>query len=67
LLLEDQGGEPLERLLDGPMELGRFLRVAASLAAALGRLHERGLVHKDIKPATSSSTPAVVSGLRGSA
>ena len=32
------------------MEIGKFLRLAVSLAAALGRLHERGLIHKDIKP-----------------
>jgi hypothetical protein len=38
LLLEDQGGEPLENLLGGPMELGRFLRVSVALTAALGRL-----------------------------
>ena len=34
-----------------PMEIGRFLRLAVSLTGALGRLHGRGLVHKDIKPA----------------
>src|SRR5262249_16283557 len=51
LVLEDNGGEPLEKLLGRPMEVGRFLRFAAALAAALGRLHERGLVHKDFKPA----------------
>ena len=33
------------------MEVGRFLRLAVALSAALGRLHERGLIHKDIKPA----------------
>ena len=32
------------------MEIEKFLRLAVSLAAALGRLHERGLIHKDIKP-----------------
>src|SRR5262249_45708269 len=28
-----------------------FLRLAVALSAVLGRLHERGLVHKDLKPA----------------
>jgi len=51
LVLEDPGGEPLDRLLGEPMELSRFLRLAVSLAAALGKLHQQGLIHKDIKPA----------------
>jgi PAS domain S-box-containing protein len=33
-----------------PMELGRFLRLAVNLAAGLGKLHRRGLIHKDINP-----------------
>src|SRR5215472_9151375 len=51
LVLQDPGGEPLERQLGGPMEVGRFLRLAIRIAAALGKLHRHGLVHKDIKPA----------------
>ena len=51
LVLEDAGGEPLDRLLGAPMEVGRFLRLAIGIAVALGKLHQRGLVHKDIKPA----------------
>src|SRR5262245_11890600 len=51
LVLEDAGGEPLDRLLGAPMQAGRFLRLAIGIAAAVGKLHERGLVHKDIKPA----------------
>src|SRR5215475_4478921 len=50
LVLKDPGGEPLDRLLGSPMEVGRFLRHAVALSAALGRLHARGLIHKDIKP-----------------
>jgi hypothetical protein len=51
LLLEDPGGEPLVRLIDGPMEVERFLGLAIGIAATLGKAHQRGLVHKDIKPA----------------
>ena len=51
LLLEDPGGEPLERLIGTPMETGRFLRIAIGIVVALGKAHQRGLVHKDIKPA----------------
>jgi PAS domain S-box-containing protein len=50
LVLKDPGGEALDRLIGPPMELGRFLHLAVALSAALSRLHERGLVHKDIKP-----------------
>jgi len=51
LVLEDAGGEPLDRLLGRPMELSRFLRLAVGLSTALGNLHQQGLIHKDIKPA----------------
>src|SRR5262249_27047160 len=51
LVLDDLGGEPLDRLLGGPMEIGRLLRLAIAVPSALGKLHQRGLIHKDIKPA----------------
>ena len=51
LVLEDPGGDCLARLLGRPWAITSFLRVAIGLAAALGRLHERGLIHKDVKPA----------------
>src|SRR5262245_42354639 len=50
LVLEDAGGEPLGQLLGAPMELGRFLQLAIAITVAVGKLHERRLVHKDIKP-----------------
>src|SRR6266853_6885116 len=51
LLLEDPGGEPLEHLLGAPLETDHFLRPAIDITVALGKLHRRGLLHKDIKPA----------------
>jgi predicted ATPase/signal transduction histidine kinase len=50
LVLEDQGGEPLDGLLGQPLDVGMFLRIAIPLAAALGQVHARGLIHKDVKP-----------------
>jgi predicted ATPase/signal transduction histidine kinase len=52
LVLEDPGPGTagLDRLLGQPIEMRRFLRLAINLAAALGKLHQRGLIHKDIKP-----------------
>jgi PAS domain S-box-containing protein len=51
LILEDPLGTPLDLLLNGAMDIAPFLRLAVRLAAALGHVHSRGLVHKDIKPA----------------
>ena len=53
LLLADPGGVPLDGLLGQPMPAGQFLSLACALAASLARVHERGLVHKDIKPANA--------------
>jgi PAS domain S-box-containing protein len=50
LVLEDPGGQPLAKLLRQPLEIGRFLRVATGLSAALRQFHQGGLIHKDIKP-----------------
>jgi PAS domain S-box-containing protein len=50
LLLEDPGGEPLARQLGTPMQAEAFLSLAIGIGVALGKLHRRGLVHKDVKP-----------------
>src|ERR1043166_3843853 len=51
LVLEDAGGEPLDRLLGAPIDVGHFLRMAIAIVVVLGKVHQRGIVHKDIKPA----------------
>ena len=51
LVVDYAGGEPLDRLIRQPMEIGQFLRLAVALSGALSQLHGRGLIHKDIKPA----------------
>ncbi len=51
LVLEDPGGEPLDRLLGRALEATEFLRIAIPLAAALRRVHGRNLIHRDVKPA----------------
>jgi serine/threonine protein kinase len=51
LVLEDPGGEPLDRFLQKPVEMTQFLHIAIRLAVALSQVHQYGLIHKDLKPA----------------
>ena len=58
LVLDDPGGELLSRHLGTPMEVRRFLHLAIGATAALGQVHQCGLIHKDIKPANILVNPA---------
>ncbi|HBN08954.1 MAG TPA: protein kinase, partial [Cyanobacteria bacterium UBA8530] len=49
LVLEDFGGFSLDSLVF-PLEMGRSLAIAVRLSVAIASMHERGLVHKDLKP-----------------
>ncbi len=51
LVSEDPGGVPLDRLLGQPLNVAFSLRLAISLSTAIGHLHQRGIIHKDINPA----------------
>lgn len=50
LVLEDRGGEPLERFIGKIKSVSDFLSIAIALGDSLGKLHARGIIHKDIKP-----------------
>jgi serine/threonine protein kinase len=50
LVLEDPGGEPVDRILGKPLEIAAFLRLAIATTTALAQIHRHGLIHKDIKP-----------------
>jgi PAS domain S-box-containing protein len=51
LVVDYNGGEPLDRHVRRPMEIGQFLRLSVALSGAVNQLHRRGLIHKNIKPA----------------
>lgn len=50
LVFEDPGGEPLNRLVDGPMDMKVFLRLGIGIANALNQLHKQHVIHKDLRP-----------------
>ena len=51
IVMERWGTGSLDRLLEnGPLPLRTALRLGAALARALGAVHRKGLLHRDIKP-----------------
>jgi predicted ATPase len=51
LLLDDPGGDFLDDVLRGSPSLEKLLRLAIAITRALGGLHARQLIHRDVKPA----------------
>jgi PAS domain S-box-containing protein len=51
LLLDDPGGELLESRLGTALDVATTLALAIPLATALGQVHARGLIHRDLLPA----------------
>jgi serine/threonine protein kinase len=50
IVFEDGGGLSLERAFPERLPIGEFLALALELAAALGEIHARQIIHKDINP-----------------
>ncbi len=51
LVTEWLEGEPLSRRLEaGTLSVAQTVELARRVAGILGRLHERGIVHRDVKP-----------------
>ncbi|MDZ8187728.1 MAG: AAA family ATPase [Nostoc sp. ChiSLP02] len=50
LILEDFGGQSLDRVLDRFQEIRQFLKLALQIVAAIAQIHQNHIVHKDIKP-----------------
>lgn len=50
LFLEDPAADPLDALWSSISTLAERLQIAAAIANAVGRMHRRGVVHRNLKP-----------------
>jgi len=58
IVMEYLKGPDLRRVIrDGPLSVPDVLRVGVALADALGFAHDRGVVHRDVKPENVILTP----------
>ncbi|MEM6957334.1 MAG: serine/threonine-protein kinase, partial [Myxococcota bacterium] len=58
LVMEYVPGPSLQSVAaEGPMSVGRALRICAQVGEALARAHEMGVIHRDLKPSNILLTP----------
>jgi len=48
-----------DRIARGPIPVEEAVPIAWQIAEALETAHEQGVIHRDLKPATSSCAPTV--------
>jgi serine/threonine-protein kinase len=52
------GGTLADRLADGPIAIAAALELGLTLTDVLSRLHDRGIIHRDVKPGNIGFTQA---------
>ncbi len=57
MILEDVGGESLERLFKSPVDISELLPVAIQITDILGKIHAANVIHKDINPSNIVYSP----------
>ena len=50
LALDDPGGLPVEQLMGSGLEMGLFLQASIAIIQACRKMHESGLIHRDLNP-----------------
>jgi predicted ATPase/two-component sensor histidine kinase len=50
LVISDPGGSPLSSFQRQSLDLDHFLRIAIAIARSLRHLHNKGLIHRDLRP-----------------
>ncbi|HVZ35673.1 MAG TPA: serine/threonine-protein kinase, partial [Polyangiaceae bacterium] len=58
IVLEDFGGERLAELVARGLPLSEFFPLASSIVRAIGEVHARGVMHKDINPGNVLINPS---------
>jgi predicted ATPase/signal transduction histidine kinase/CheY-like chemotaxis protein/tRNA A-37 threonylcarbamoyl transferase component Bud32 len=60
LILSDFGGETLEYfIIAQALELSNFLQIAIQLSSTLAQIHQKNIIHKDIKPQNILINPKI--------
>jgi predicted ATPase/tRNA A-37 threonylcarbamoyl transferase component Bud32 len=57
IVLEDFGGQSLQKLFNAPLDIAEFLALAIQITEILGEIHAANVIHKDINPSNIILNP----------